>query len=97
MDLRAVTKVSPGNRLFVVILCFHIHSGFVPSILRGAARLATMDKPQTAESAVCATGVSDFLYSSFVFIDIPALFLQFCDAKLWAARRRVTRLPRPLA
>ena len=58
-----------ATRLFVLVLCFHRHSRFVSSIF-GVARTAVL----------AVRGLwswESFLYLSFVFIDILALFRRF--------------------
>ena len=38
MGVRRLVWHCTTQRLFVLVLCFHIHSGFVPAILEGVAR-----------------------------------------------------------
>jgi hypothetical protein len=70
-----------ATRLFVLVLCFHRHSRFVSSIF-GVARTAVLAvrglwswESRRPQNRRCA--LPDFLYLSFVFIDILALFRQF--------------------
>ena len=76
------------QRHFALILCFHRHSRFVPSILRSASGGAQNSRSELPSSDVRTEAIrptlglalyasAPILYLSFVFIDILALFRQF--------------------
>jgi len=86
------------QRHFVLVLCFHRHSRFVPRILWQTSRgvqtargqpLPSDLRPETRGRRWPSTlRLSDFLYLSFVFIDILALFPGFCSRQVEVSRSR---------
>jgi hypothetical protein len=97
---------SATQRLFVLVLCFHRHSRFVPLISRSTSVGIQKSRSQPPPSGLRHEDVrptfglalqqlSDFLYLSFVFIDILALFRRIQVEKSRVESRRVTSSRHP--